>query len=125
MVDQLIFQQSAMIIIQEFSSAAKFFYSRCKLFIFFWSGLCLFCYKFFCHNFFFFLGLQTIVYFSSPSTWNYYFSLFGSQKLLHFEEPALSPMVFTTLEHQVGFWNGLQKSLKKTLIKVFFNDCCS
>jgi hypothetical protein len=32
MVEQSIFQQSAMIIIQEFSSAAKLFYSRCRLF---------------------------------------------------------------------------------------------
>jgi len=35
-VDQSIFHQSTMIIIQEFSSAANFFYSKCRLFMFSW-----------------------------------------------------------------------------------------
>jgi hypothetical protein len=61
MVDQSIFQQLAMIIIQKFSSAATFFY----FYVFLVFGVCLLCYTF-CHHFSFFFNLQTIFYFSSP-----------------------------------------------------------
>lgn len=62
MVDQSIFQQSAMIITQEFSSASNFFYQRCRLFIFSWFLL-----QVLLHNISFSFGLQTIFYFSSQS----------------------------------------------------------
>lgn len=37
------------------------------LYVFLVLGVCVLCYKYFCHNFSFFFGLQKIFYFSSPS----------------------------------------------------------
>ena len=65
-VDQSIFQQLAMIIIQKFSSAATFFYSRCRLFMCFWFLGYVYYATLFCYHFPFFISLQTIFYFSSP-----------------------------------------------------------
>jgi len=65
-VDQSIFQQLAMIIIQKFSSVATFFYSRCRLFMCFWFLGYVYYATLFCYHFSFFFSPQTIFYFSSP-----------------------------------------------------------